>query len=71
MPHLNLDLVFASVVYSALGIVIFIAAYKLMERVLPFSVNKELAEDQNTALGVLLGSMMIGLAIIIASAIHG
>ena len=61
----------ATLVYSVVGIVIFILAYKLAEKLLPFNLDKELAEDQNTAVGVLLGSMMIGLALIIASAIHG
>jgi uncharacterized membrane protein YjfL (UPF0719 family) len=51
--------------------VIFLVAYKVMERFLPFNVDKELAEDQNTAVGIVVGSVMIGLAVIIASAIHG
>ncbi len=61
----------ASLIYSVVGIIIFIFAYKLAEKLLPFNLDKELAEDQNTAVGVLMGSFMIGLAIIIASAIHG
>ena len=60
----------ASVGYSAIGIVIFIVAYKVMEHILPFNLDKELAEDQNTAVGVVIGSIMLGLAIIIAAAIH-
>jgi len=70
MGYLNLANVLSSVVFAAIGIVIFIVAYKLMEKVLPFDVDKELAEDQNTAVGILLGSIMIGLAIVIAAAIH-
>jgi len=70
MGYLNLQSILGSVVYSAIGVVIFVVAYKLMERFLPFNVDKELAEDQNTAVGILLGSVMIGLAIIIAAAIH-
>ncbi len=66
----TLQNVVASVAYSAIGILIFIVAYKLMERVLPFELDKELSEDQNTAVGILIGSIMIGLAIIIAAAIH-
>jgi putative membrane protein len=61
----------ATLIYSVVGIVIFILAYRLAEKLLPFNLDKELAEDQNTAVGVLMGSVMIGLAIIIASAIHG
>ncbi|MGZ6141825.1 MAG: DUF350 domain-containing protein [Myxococcales bacterium] len=61
----------ASLIYSAVGVIIFIFAYKLAEKLFPFNLDKELAEDQNTAVGILMGSVMIGLAIIIASAIHG
>ena len=70
MDFLNVKSILASVVYSAIGTVIFLVAFKLMERFLPFNVDKELAEDQNTAVGIVVGSVMIGLAIIIAAAIH-
>lgn len=59
----------ASVVYSLIGVAIFAVAFLLMEKIAPFSLRKELAEDDNLAVGVLLGSIMIGLSIIIASAI--
>ena len=58
-----------SVVYAALGMVLFIIAYWLIERLLPFPVRKEIEEDQNTALGVIIGAFIIGIAIIIAAAI--
>lgn len=67
----NLSLFLSSLVYAALGIVIFIGAFKIAEKVLPFDLVKELTEDDNVAVGVLMGSIIIGLAIIIASAIHG
>jgi putative membrane protein len=70
MDYLNLRSILGSIIYSAIGVVIFLVAYKLMERFLPFNVDKELAEDQNTAVGLVVGSVMIGLAIIIAAAIH-
>lgn len=63
--------ILATLLYSAIGIVIFILAYKIAEKLLPFDLDKELAEDQNTAVGILMGSVMLGLALIIASAIHG
>jgi uncharacterized membrane protein YjfL (UPF0719 family) len=59
----------ASVVYSLIGVAIFAVAFLVMEKVAPFSLKKELAEDDNVAVGILLGSIVIGLSIIIASAI--
>jgi len=70
MELFNVKALLASIVYSALGVVIFLIAFKLLERFMPFNVDKELAEDQNTAVGIVVGSVMIGLAIIIAAAIH-
>lgn len=61
----------ASIVYSLLGLVMFALAYKVLGIILPFSIRKELEEDQNTAVGIVLGCMMLGLAIVIAAAIHG
>ena len=60
-----------SLIYSGIGIFIFALAYKVAEWLLPFNLAKELSEDDNTAVGVLMGSIMLGLAIIIAAAIHG
>ncbi|MCA9554709.1 MAG: DUF350 domain-containing protein [Myxococcales bacterium] len=59
----------ASVVYSLIGVAIFAIAFLLMERIAPFSLKKELAEDDNIAVGILLGSIVIGLSIIISAAI--
>jgi uncharacterized membrane protein YjfL (UPF0719 family) len=58
-----------TVVYVILGIVLFGLAFLLMTKVTPFSVRKEIEEDQNTALAVIMGSVIVGLAIIIAAAI--
>ncbi len=56
-------------VYVLIGIVVFSIAFFLMTKIAPFSIRKEIEEDQNTALGVLMGAVIIGLAIIIAAAI--
>jgi uncharacterized membrane protein YjfL (UPF0719 family) len=61
--------VLASVVYSFIGVAIFALAFLLIEKIAPFSLRKELAEDDNVAVGVVMGSIVIGLSIIIASAI--
>jgi uncharacterized membrane protein YjfL (UPF0719 family) len=61
----------ATVVYSVLGIVIFAFGFFLISRVTPFSLRKEIEEDQNTALAIVIASVILGLAIVIAAAIHG
>lgn len=68
---INVHQLVSSLVYTAVGVVVFALAFYIMARVIPFSVRKEIEEDQNTALGVIMGSVVIGLAIIIAAAVHG
>jgi uncharacterized membrane protein YjfL (UPF0719 family) len=42
----------------------------IFDKITPGSLWKELLEDQNTALGVLMAGVAIAIAIIIAAAIH-
>ena len=58
-------------IFVMLGLIIFGAAFAIVVRVVPFSVKKEIEEDQNLALAVLIGSMILGISIIIAAAISG
>jgi uncharacterized membrane protein YjfL (UPF0719 family) len=71
MPEHTLRALIEVVVFSVVGIVVFGVAFFVIARISPFSLRKELEEDQNTALGVVLGSMIIGLSLIISAAIHG
>lgn len=54
---------------SLMGIIIFAIAFALMVKISPFSVKKEIEEDQNTSLGIIYGSVFIALAIIISAAV--
>jgi putative membrane protein len=71
MPEHTLRALFEVVVFSVVGIVVFALAFFVIARVSPFSLRKEIEEDQNTALSVVIGSMIIGLSLIISAAIHG
>ena len=56
-----------SVVFTVVGLILFGAALWLMARVAPFSVRKEIEVDQNVALSVIMGSVILGIAIILAA----
>ena len=58
-------------IFTLIGLVIFGIAFVLVEKLTPFSIRKEIEEDQNTALGIVLGAIILGLAQIIAAAISG
>jgi uncharacterized membrane protein YjfL (UPF0719 family) len=60
-----------SILYSLLGTVVLFLAFWAIETALPFSIKKEIAEDQNVGLGIILGAFVIGISLIISAAIRG
>ena len=59
----------STLVYSFIGMVLMYLAYKVIEILSPFPIVKEIEEDQNTALGILIGSVFLSMSIIIAAVI--
>lgn len=62
---------FLVLVYVPLGLGFFAIAWLIIQKLTPFSIRKEIEEDQNVALGVVLGAVILGIALIVAAAIHG
>ena len=58
-----------TLIYAALGLALFALVFLIITKLAPFSVRKEIEDDQNTALAILIGSVMIALAIILGSVI--
>ena len=59
-----------ALIYAVLGILIFVAAFAIVDKLTPYHLWKEIVEDHNTALAILIGAMSIGMCVIIAAAIH-
>lgn len=66
-----LNAAISSLVFALLGIVVFGLAFFIITKVAPFSIRKEIEEDQNTSLGIVIGAVIIGLSLIISAAIKG
>jgi putative membrane protein len=60
-----------SALFSAVGLAVFVAGFYVIRMILPYDVHKEIETDHNTALAIVIGSFILGLAIIVAAAIHG
>jgi uncharacterized membrane protein YjfL (UPF0719 family) len=61
----------ATLVYSLIGILMFALSFVVIKMIVPFSIRKEIEEDQNVALAILIGSVILGLSYIIAAAVGG
>ena len=60
-----------TVIFVAIGLIVFAIAFLIVVLVAPFSVKKEIEEDQNTSLAINIGALIIGVAMIISAAIQG
>ena len=66
-----LPIVVTTVVFVILGLIVFAIAFVIIAKATPFSVRKEIEDDQNVALAIVIGAVILGSALIIAAAIHG
>ncbi len=64
-----LETLVTTLIFVFIGVIIFAVTYGILGMIYP--IKKEIEEDQNSALGIVIGSIMIGIAIIIAAAIQG
>lgn len=69
MEELSFYHVLSSLVYGLLGLVLFMLTLWVMEKLTPFSIEKKITEDNNIALGIVVGAVVISLGLIYSAAI--
>ncbi|HEY0096712.1 MAG TPA: DUF350 domain-containing protein [Archangium sp.] len=70
MNQLGSDII-AVIIYSLLGIVILGVSLVVVDRLTPGTLWKELIEEHNTALAILMGAVVLAFSIVISAAIVG
>ncbi len=65
------DAAVSSAVFSGIGLAVLGVAIFIMVKAAPFSVRKEIEEDHNTALAIIMAGVIIGVSLVISAAIHG
>jgi len=66
----NFQVFFNSLIYSIFGVVVFWASFLVIDRFTPYDLWKELVEKKNQPLALVIAAMCLGIAIIVAAAIH-
>ena len=65
-----LPIVITTLVFVVLGLIVFALVFLVIAKASPFSVRKEIEEDQNVALAIVIAAVILGSALIIAAAVH-
>ena len=70
MEWLKPAAILGSVMFALIGVVIFWLCFIIIDKITPYDLWGEIVEKRNTALAFVVGAMCLGIAIIVASAIH-
>lgn len=60
----------STLIYTLLGLVVFMIALMVMEVITKFSIRHKIAEEGNIAMAIVLASIIVSLGMIISSAIQ-
>ena len=69
-----MNILFTTVVnallFAFIGIFIFTLSFVVLDKLTPYHLWKEIVQEHNNALAILVGALSIGICIIIAAAVH-
>ena len=68
---MDMTIIWETLAYSAVGIVLFIITFVILDLLTPGKLWEEIEQKQNTAVAIFAGAIAIGLAIIVAASVHG
>jgi uncharacterized membrane protein YjfL (UPF0719 family) len=71
MEFFNPKILFNSLVYSILGVVVFWVSFIIVDKLTPYDLWGEIVEKKNQPLATVVAAMCLGIAVIVAAAIHG
>ncbi len=60
-----------TLIYAGIGLIVFVVGFFVMDMLTPGKLWEEINSKQNQAVAIFAGFMGLGLAIIVAAAIHG
>jgi len=71
MEIFNPSYLFNSLLYSFVGVFVFWLCFIVIDKITPYNLWKEIVEEKNVSLAIVVAAMCLGIAVIVASAIHG
>ncbi len=70
MEYLKPAALIGSLVYSILGVIMVVVTFIIIDKMTPYDLWKELIEQRNQPLATVVAAFVLGIAIIVAAAIH-
>ncbi len=63
--------ILSTAIFGLLGILLIVFGYKLFDWITPINVQRELTENKNVAMAIVVAAVIIGVAMVISASISG
>jgi putative membrane protein len=60
-----------SILFALIGVLVFWVCFIIVDKLTPYNLWKEIIEEKNTALAIVVGAMCIAIGLIVSAAVHG
>jgi putative membrane protein len=71
MEWLKPSAIIGSFLYALIGVIVFWISFLLIDKLTPYDLWNQIAEEKNIALAIVVGSMCIAIGLIVSAAVHG
>jgi len=71
MDMIKIDWLINAFVFALLGITMFWVGFILIDKLTPYNLWQEVVKERNQALATVVAAMCLGIAVIVAAAVHG
>lgn len=71
MELINTGAIVSSILFSLIGVAVFWVSFVIIDKLTPYKLWQEIIEKRNVALAIIVAAMCLGIALIVAAAIHG
>lgn len=71
MDMIKIEWVINAFIFSLLGVTMFWVSFLVIDKLTPYNLWQEIVKERNQALATVVAAMCIGIAIIVAAAVHG
>lgn len=60
-----------SILFALIGVLVFWLCFIIVDKLTPYDLWKEIIEEKNVALAIVVGAMCIAIGLIVSAAVHG
>ena len=62
---------FGSLLFALMGVAVFWICFLIIDKLTPYDLWKQIIEEKNVALAIVVGAMCIAIGLIVSASVHG